>query len=131
MTLERRPGRVTASYADGALERVVRCRRSIDRAASLVTGPGFAATPLSARAAPPYVSTVGRSYWWPTSVNWGMPSLFEPMLATSGDLPEDEERWAFEPKWDGFRAIVQVNGRAVVWSRRGTDWIAFFEASHD
>jgi bifunctional non-homologous end joining protein LigD len=43
------------------------------------------------------------------------------MLATSGALPEDYERWAFEPKWDGFRAIVHIGGRAVVWSRRGTD----------
>jgi hypothetical protein len=43
------------------------------------------------------------------------------MLATSGALPEDYERWAFEAKWDGFRAIVHVDSRAVVWSRRGTD----------
>jgi bifunctional non-homologous end joining protein LigD len=53
--------------------------------------------------------------------HYGMPSPFEPMLATSGALPEDDERWAYEPKWDGFRAIVHVNSRAVVWSRRGTD----------
>jgi hypothetical protein len=32
--------------------------------------------------------------------------VVDPMLATSGPLPEDEERWSFEPKWDGFRAIV-------------------------
>ena len=43
------------------------------------------------------------------------------MLATSGRLPADHDRWAFEPKWDGFRAIVHVNRRVVVWSRRGTD----------
>jgi ATP-dependent DNA ligase len=24
-------------------------------------------------------------------------------------------------RWEGFRAIVHVNGRALVWSRRGTD----------
>lgn len=48
--------------------------------------------------------------------------LVDPMLATSGPLPTDEERWAFEPKWDGFRAIVQTDGRGIrVWSRRGTD----------
>lgn len=50
-----------------------------------------------------------------------MSSPFDPMLATSGQLPPDDGRWAYEPKWDGFRAIVHVNGRAVVWSRRGTD----------
>jgi bifunctional non-homologous end joining protein LigD len=43
------------------------------------------------------------------------------MLATSGRVPPDDGRWAYEPKWDGFRAIVHINGRAVVWSRRGTD----------
>jgi bifunctional non-homologous end joining protein LigD len=50
-----------------------------------------------------------------------VPSPFDPMLATFGRLPPEDGRWAYEPKWDGFRAIVHVNGRAVVWSRRGTD----------
>jgi ATP-dependent DNA ligase len=39
-------------------------------------------------------------------------------VATSGQLPPEDGRWAYEPEWDGFRAIVHVNGRAVVWSRR-------------
>src|SRR5688572_13726291 len=48
--------------------------------------------------------------------------VVDPMLATSGPLPEDEERWSFEPKWDGFRAIVHTDGeRLRVLSRRGTD----------
>jgi bifunctional non-homologous end joining protein LigD len=50
-----------------------------------------------------------------------MAAPFDPMLASSGRLPDDDGRWAFEPKWDGFRAIVHVNRRVVVWSRRGTD----------
>jgi bifunctional non-homologous end joining protein LigD len=46
----------------------------------------------------------------------------DPMLAVTGPLPTDEDRWAFEPKWDGFRAIVQSDGRRLrVMSRRGTD----------
>src|SRR2546423_11936876 len=48
------------------------------------------------------------------------------MLATSGPLPPDDGRWAYEPKWDGFRAIVHVDRRVVVWSRRGTDLTARF-----
>lgn len=40
---------------------------------------------------------------------------------TSGALPADDGRWAYEPKWDGFRAVVHVNGRVTVWSRRGSD----------
>jgi ATP-dependent DNA ligase len=35
--------------------------------------------------------------------------VVDPMLATSGPLPADEERWAFEPKWDGFRADRAVS----------------------
>ena len=48
--------------------------------------------------------------------------ILDPMLATAGPLPADEERWAFEPKWDGFRAIAHCDGgRLRVMSRRGTD----------
>jgi bifunctional non-homologous end joining protein LigD len=48
--------------------------------------------------------------------------VVDPMLASSGPLPTDEFRWAFEPKWDGFRAIVHRDGRRLrVMSRRGTD----------
>ncbi|MEW6476989.1 MAG: hypothetical protein AB1679_32435 [Actinomycetota bacterium] len=48
--------------------------------------------------------------------------IVDPMLATSGPLPTDEEHWAFEPKWDGFRAIVGRDGRRLrIMSRRGTD----------
>jgi bifunctional non-homologous end joining protein LigD len=43
------------------------------------------------------------------------------MLVTSGPLPTDESRYAFEPKWDGFRALVYVDGRVRVITRRGTD----------
>lgn len=48
--------------------------------------------------------------------------VVDPMLACSGPLPKDEERWAFEPKWDGFRAIARRDGRSLrILSRRGTD----------
>lgn len=38
--------------------------------------------------------------------------LIKPMLATPGELPgvAVEERWAFEMKWDGVRAVVYVDG---------------------
>jgi bifunctional non-homologous end joining protein LigD len=35
-----------------------------------------------------------------------MPSRIVPMLARSGELPSDEQGWAFEVKWDGVRAIA-------------------------
>lgn len=33
-----------------------------------------------------------------------------PMLASTGDLPTDDENWAYEFKWDGARAIGYWNG---------------------
>ena len=35
-----------------------------------------------------------------------MPEHLSPMLASPGRLPESEEGWAFEVKWDGVRAIT-------------------------
>ena len=35
-----------------------------------------------------------------------MPARVAPMLARAGTLPRDDDRWAFEIKWDGVRAIA-------------------------
>jgi bifunctional non-homologous end joining protein LigD len=35
-----------------------------------------------------------------------MPTHLAPMLAKPGRLPREDERWAFEVKWDGVRAIA-------------------------
>ena len=43
-----------------------------------------------------------------------------PMSAVTGDLPIDDERWAFEPKWDGMRVLVEIDG-GVVRARSRTD----------
>ena len=42
------------------------------------------------------------------------------MLLRSGRLPTSGD-YAFEPKWDGFRALVSRNGNLRVKSRRGWD----------
>jgi bifunctional non-homologous end joining protein LigD len=39
-----------------------------------------------------------------------MPEKLEPMLARIGPLPKDDERWAYEIKWDGVRALAYVDG---------------------
>ncbi len=39
-----------------------------------------------------------------------MPDRVKPMLAVLSSLPRDEERWAFEIKWDGVRAIAYCDG---------------------
>ncbi|HLH66449.1 MAG TPA: DNA ligase D [Solirubrobacteraceae bacterium] len=47
-----------------------------------------------------------------------MPARIPPMLAVPGGLPEDQERWSFEVKWDGVRAIAYVSpGRLRIESR--------------
>lgn len=35
------------------------------------------------------------------------------MSAVTGALPTDDERWAYEPKWDGMRAVVELDHGAV------------------
>jgi bifunctional non-homologous end joining protein LigD len=51
-----------------------------------------------------------------------MPEDVKPMLATAGDLPPDDERWAYEIKWDGVRAIAYVQGgRLELRARSGRD----------
>jgi bifunctional non-homologous end joining protein LigD len=42
------------------------------------------------------------------------------MLARAGELPTGEG-WAYEVKWDGFRAVVSTGNRLRVRSRRGWD----------
>ena len=43
------------------------------------------------------------------------------MLVGTGAPPLDDPGWAFEPKLDGWRALVHVRGRVVVRSRIGRD----------
>jgi bifunctional non-homologous end joining protein LigD len=47
---------------------------------------------------------------------------YEPMLATAAESLPSGEGWVYEPKWDGFRAIVTVSGVEVtLTSRNGND----------
>jgi bifunctional non-homologous end joining protein LigD len=51
-----------------------------------------------------------------------LPDDIRPMMARLGDLPRDEERYAFEVKWDGVRALVRIEtGRLSLTSRTGRD----------
>ncbi len=42
-----------------------------------------------------------------------LPTSIKPMLAVPGELPSDDEHWAFEIKWDGVRTILFVEGGRV------------------
>ncbi len=47
---------------------------------------------------------------------------YSPMLATMAEALPTGEGWVYEPKWDGFRAIVTVSGGEVTFaSRNGND----------
>jgi len=51
-----------------------------------------------------------------------MPDQIAPMLARSGEVPRENEGWAYEIKWDGVRAIAYCEpGRLRVQSRNLLD----------
>jgi ATP-dependent DNA ligase len=52
----------------------------------------------------------------------------EPMLAkASAKVPDDVGRWSYEPKWDGFRAVVFRDGDDIVLqSRSGKELGRYF-----
>jgi bifunctional non-homologous end joining protein LigD len=57
------------------------------------------------------------------------PRDYEPMLATAADVLPTGEGWAFEPKWDGFRALAVVSGGVVTLrSRNANDLTGRFES---
>ena len=52
----------------------------------------------------------------------GTGGRYEPMRAVAADAPPVGEGWVFEPKWDGYRAIVTVaGGEVTLTSRNGND----------
>lgn len=49
------------------------------------------------------------------------------MLATETDVPFDHKDWIFEIKWDGYRAIAEVDGKKVsLYSRNGNSFNASY-----
>ncbi len=42
----------------------------------------------------------------PTGPVTQLPRTLAPMLATTSPLPSTEDRWAWEPKWDGWRVLL-------------------------
>ncbi|MDQ2907782.1 MAG: non-homologous end-joining DNA ligase [Candidatus Eremiobacteraeota bacterium] len=57
-----------------------------------------------------------------------LPHITSPMLATAVDAPFDDPGWFFELKWDGYRAIAQVerDGKVAIVSRNGNDFTQKF-----
>jgi len=59
--------------------------------------------------------------------------MFPPMLATLADQPPaNDEQWAYEMKYDGFRAVIGIVGSDVtMWSRNQIDLASRFPKSFD
>ena len=57
--------------------------------------------------------TPGR-YRWAMALPFEPP--LEPMLAKAADSLPSDDGWLFEPKWDGFRALVFRDGDEVYTS---------------
>jgi bifunctional non-homologous end joining protein LigD len=57
-----------------------------------------------------------------------MPPAVAPMLASPGELPTSDTDWAFEPKWDGIRAVTRLDGAGALdaRSRNGQDLSRMF-----
>jgi bifunctional non-homologous end joining protein LigD len=56
-----------------------------------------------------------------------LPRDVKPMLTTLVEAPFDDERWLFELKWDGYRAIAVVEKDGVtLTSRKGLDLLHQF-----
>jgi bifunctional non-homologous end joining protein LigD len=52
-----------------------------------------------------------------------MPERIEPMWAKLGGLPPDRDEFAYEIKWDGIRAVAQLDrGHLELTGRNGTDY---------
>ena len=52
-----------------------------------------------------------------------MPDKIAPMLARSGQLPRDQQKWGFEVKWDGIRAVAFLDhGHISLQGRNFTDF---------
>jgi bifunctional non-homologous end joining protein LigD len=50
------------------------------------------------------------------------PELIAPMLAAPGPLPTEDTQFAYEPKWDGVRAVAYIrDNRLLLRTRNGAD----------
>jgi bifunctional non-homologous end joining protein LigD len=60
------------------------------------------------------------------------PRRIEPMLARPSGIPEPQEEWNFELKWDGVRAICYIDGpRIRIQSRNAVDITARYPEFSD
>ncbi|MDR4953614.1 DNA ligase D [Chryseobacterium sp. ES2] len=61
-----------------------------------------------------------------------LPDFIRPMLCKTSEKPFDNKDWAFEIKWDGYRAIADIrDGEIRLYSRNGLDFSKSFRKVSD
>ena len=106
-----------------------RARSGVSRFRQPKRSPPSGAHTFHAHRSPAHwgVVVVGQLLAWhpPTSARWFAPSAIghtgrvsltfpvAPMKAALGTLPGDDERWAYEIKWDGYRTLAAVDDGSV------------------
>lgn len=56
-----------------------------------------------------------------------MPGFIAPQLAKLWEVPPEEDGWAHEIKFDGYRIQLRIDrGKVTAWSRSGLDWTEKF-----
>ncbi len=61
-----------------------------------------------------------------------MPGAIHPMLATMVDKPFDDDAWLYEIKWDGYRAVVFLDGNSLrLVSRNQNDLTDAYPELHE
>lgn len=98
----------------------------VEQALTSVASGRSMAEIAAGKAAPPKPETAGKSR--PRKHKSGkLPAFRKPQLATLVDAVPAGNGWMHEIKFDGYRALVAVNGEAVrVYTRTGQDWTEKF-----
>lgn len=69
----------------------------------------------------------GEEVWDSSRKTADLPDFTEPALATLVDTPPAGAQWRFEIKYDGYRALIAADGKAVrIYTRSGLDWTEKF-----
>ena len=75
------------------------------------------------------VNRISAAQLAPTGKIVAMPATFAPMLAEIGDAPFKRADWMWEPKLDGYRVLVFIDGHGVkLRSRKGLELASKFPA---
>jgi bifunctional non-homologous end joining protein LigD len=103
-------------------DRFAQANDVLARSASVLSG--LTLDELTPAAVPPRLEAARLAPAGPTEK---LPQQLQPMLAETGDAPQSNPQWRYEPKLDGYRVIAFLEGTRVrLQSRRGLDLTPFF-----